>query len=484
MLGPIEIFEALMFLLVTPGLLIPLVDRGMREERSGGYGFLGYLSVAVLLAALILTLTLALELSSLGQRVFAFEDTLLFNRYSAYLGVLVSLGTLLVAVSSIPEVKGWSTAPSFYSLILLTLAGVLAMLFVSDMATLLSAWTLVAVASYVVVGLKKDDPRSLEGAAKYGLMGAASSSLMVLGIAVLVGLTGTSFLPAPLRISGFQRSLILVPLLVLVAPFGFKLGIFPFHAWLPDVYGGVHPLLVSYIAGVVKMAAIAGILRMVLPLVGSTGPQNWLHVLGLLAVLTMTYGNMVALVQKNVQRMMAYSSIAHAGYLLVGFAAVADPLSRVTGLQGVALHLTTYVLAKVGVFVGLAYLIRRGLGTTLEDMRGIGRRMPALSLGIAVLLLNLMGMPPLLGFWSKFTYLFLSVVDAAPWLTLIAILNSGISVGYYAQVLRYMFFKEGGGEAPAERASDPEVAVVVLTAILSVVLGLGLAQPIAEAFGP
>ncbi len=483
MLSPVQIFEALMFLLVTPGLLIPLVDRGRRGERPDGYGFLGYLAVAILVASLALTFALALELSSLNQRIFAFEDTLLFDRYSAYLGVLVSLGTLLVAVASVPEVKGWSTAPSFYSLLLLTLAGVLAMLFVSDMATLLSAWTLVAVASYVVVGLKKDDPRSLEGAAKYGLMGAASSSLMVLGIAVLVGLTGTSFLPESIKISGFQMGLILVTLIVLIASFGFKLGIFPFHAWLPDVYGGVHPLLVSYIAGVVKMAAIAGILRMVLPLVGSTGPQNWLHVWGLLAALTMTYGNMVALVQRNVQRMMAYSSIAHAGYLLVGFAAVADPLSRVTGLQGVALHLTAYVLAKVGVFVGLAYLIRRGLGTTLEDLKGIGRRMPALSLGIAVLLLSLMGMPPLLGFWSKFTYLFLSVVDTAPWLTLIAILNSGISVGYYAQVLRYMFFEEGEAAA-TERATDPEVVVVVLTAILSVVLGLGLAQPVAEAFGP
>ncbi len=484
MLSPAEIFETLMFLLVTPGLLIPLVDRGKRREEPGGYGFLGYLSVAILVVAFALALALALELSSLGQRIFAFEETLLFDRYSAYLGALVSLGTLMVALASIPEVKRWSTAPSFYSLLLLTLAGVLAMLFVSDMATLLSAWTLVAVASYVVVGLKKDDVRSLEGAAKYGLMGAASSSLMVLGIAVLVGLTGTSFLPESIKISGFQMNLILLTLIVLIASFGFKLGIFPFHAWLPDVYGAVHPLLVSYIASVVKMAAIAGLLRIILPLVGSTGPQNWLHVFGLLAVLTMTYGNMVALVQRNVQRMMAYSSIAHAGYLLVGFAAVADPLSRISGLQGVALHLTAYVLAKVGIFIGLAYLIRMGLGTTLEDLKGIGRKMPIFSVGIAVLLLSLMGMPPLLGFWSKFTYLFLSVVDTAPWLTLIAILNSGISVGYYAQILRYMFFEEEAEGAPTERASDPEVIVVLLAAALTIILGLGLAQPIAEAFGP
>lgn len=483
MLDLVELFESLMVLLVIPGLLIPLADRGGGSEDHGRYGLLGYLSVAVLVAALAMSVTLALELSSIPKGVFAFEDTLLLHRYPAYLAALVSLGTLLVAVSSLPEVRNWPTAPSFYSLLLLTLAGVVAILFVSDMATLLSAWTLVAVASYVVVGLRKD-ASSLEGAAKYGLMGAASSSLMVFGVAILVGLTGTSFLPDSIKISGFQMNLILLTLILLIASFGFKLGIFPFHGWLPDVYGGVHPLLVSYIAGVVKMAAIAGILRMVVPLVSSTGPQNWLHIFGLLAVLTMTYGNLVALVQRNVQRIMAYSSIAHAGYLLVGFAAVSDSVSRITGLQGVALHLTAYVLAKVGIFVGLAYMLRRGLGTTLEDMSGVGRRMPVLSLGMTVLILSLMGMPPLLGFWSKFTYLFLSVVDTAPWLALIAVLNSGISVGYYAQIIRYMFFKEGGEGRPAERATDPEVIAVLAAAALTVAMGLGLAQPLASLFGP
>ena len=481
MLDPVTAFEALLLVLVFPGLLIPLLDKGGKGEKKSSLA--GPLAVVILLISLALALVMAFELSRLPEPIYAFEDTMRFDSYSAYLGALVAFGTLLVALASLPEVSPWPTAPSYFSLLLLTLAGVLSMLYVSDSAVLLSAWTIVAVASYVVVGLKKD-ASSLEGAAKYGLMGAASSSLLVFGLAVLVGLTGTSFLPIEFGLPGADMSLLLLCVLLLIAAFGFKLGVFPFHGWLPDVYGGVHPILVSYIAGVVKMAAIAGLLRMVLPL-APTVSHRWLLTLGLFAVLTMTFGNMVALLQRNVQRMMAYSSIAHAGYLLVGFAAAADPLARQVGLQGVALHLTTYVLAKVGIFVALAYLLRKGVGLTLSDLRGMGRRMPVLGIAFSTLLLSLMGMPPLIGFWSKFTYLFYSVVDTAPWLALIGVLNSGISVGYYAQVIRYLYFAgEAPEEAPREELRDPEVCVVVLTALLTLVLGLGLAQPLAEFTGP
>ncbi|HDM92306.1 MAG TPA: NADH-quinone oxidoreductase subunit N [Candidatus Korarchaeota archaeon] len=479
MLDPVATFEALMLILVFPGLLIPLFDKG-RGKKSP---MIGPLSVAILAVSLALALYMAVQLSQLPGPVYAFEATVRFDPYSAYLGALVTFGTLLVALASLPEVRSWPTAPSYFSLLLLALAGVLTMLYVADSAVLLSAWTVVAVASYVVVGLKKD-VRSLEGAAKYGLMGATSSSLLIFGLAVLVGLTGSSALPIEFSLPRADVGLIMLGVLLLLAAFGFKLGMFPFHGWLPDVYGGVHPILVSYIAGVVKMAAIAGLLRMVLPLAPAVGPK-WLLTLGLFSVLTMTFGNMVALVQRNVQRMMAYSSIAHAGYLLVGFAAVIDPLTRQVGLQGVALHLTTYVLAKVGIFVALAYMIRKGVGLTLSDLRGMGRRMPVLGIAFSTLLLSLMGMPPLIGFWSKFTYLFYSVVDTAPWLALIGVLNSGISVGYYAQIIRYLYFAgEAPEDAPREDLKDPALWVVTVTALLTLILGLGLAQPLAEFIGP
>ncbi len=472
MADPATTFEVLMVVLTAPGLILPLLEgRGRRTPAA--------VALATLAAALALSCALAAELTAAGP-VEIFSGAIRLDPYSSYLGLLATLGALLVAGASAPEVGSWPTSYSAYALMLLALAGVHVMVHVADAVTLVAAWALVAVASYVLAGIRKDGA-SLQGAMKYGIMGAVSSSLLIYGLGVAVGLTGTARLAG--LPAGVDPTMAALGILLLVAAFGFKLGVFPFHGWLPDVYGGVHPILVAYIAGVVKMAAVAGLLRVVVPM--APGLASWLPSLALFAVATMTFGNVAALVQGNVQRMMAYSSIAHAGYLLVGLAAASDPAARALGLQGVALHMTTYVLAKVGIFVALAYLVREGVGVGLEDIRGLGRRMPTLGAAVTVLMLSLMGMPPLIGFWSKFTYLFLSVADAAPWLALAGVLNSGVSVGYYAQVIRYMYFAGGPREGmPRERVGDPAVLVAAAAAALTVLLGLGPAQLLAGLLNP
>jgi NADH-quinone oxidoreductase subunit N len=176
----------------------------------------------------------------------------------------------------------------------------------------------------------------------------------------------------------------------------------------------------------------------------------------------------VALLQKNFQRMMAYSTIAHIGYVLVGITAALS-VGRELGLQGVSLHLASYTFAKVGVFVFLAYLLRKGVGHRVEDLRGLSKRCPVLSVAIVVILLNLIGVPPLLGFWSKF-YLFTSVISFAPLLALAAIINSGISVGYYVLPIKYMFLP-GRGKVE-ERLREPDAAVVVFASGLTIAAGL------------
>ena len=462
--NPTLTFEYIFILLVVPGLILPLLD-GRKRARKAGL----YMTICFLLSALAFSIVLTLELLHSQEPVFAFNKALRLDPYSAYLALLVNFGALLVAIASSAEITDWSTALSSYSLMMLALAGVYIMLFVNDASVLLGAWALVAVASYVLAGIKKD-LSSLEGAAKYGIMGAASSSLLVYGLALVLGITGTSQLVFNLNPATTEIRILFLGFILLIASFGFKLGVFPFHGWLPDVYGGIDPILVSYIAGVVKMAGIAGLLRVVVPLHSVLG-QKWLPTMALFSIATMTFGNFVALLQRNVQRMMAYSSIAHAGYILIGFSAIAGPESDLA-FQGIALHLTTYVLAKIGIFVTLAYLIRKGIAPSLEEISGLGRKMPVTSASLTVLILSLMGFPPLLGFWSKFMYLFLSATEVAPWLVLAGVLNSGISVGYYAQVIRYLYFKEPLGEFK-EKKADPEVLIALITALLTIFLGLG-----------
>jgi NADH-quinone oxidoreductase subunit N len=442
------------------GLIIPTIDY-VKGTRTGPY--------LALLATLLATL---INLLMMGKNGTLFDGSLRVDPLSTYISIIASLGAFLVVLASLSQAKDWNTSPSLYSLILLSLLGVYFILYVNDVSVLIAGWALVAVASYAIVGMRKDY-NSLESSAKYALMGVTSSSLMVLGLALVTGTIRTS----SLSLSGnlpTNSSLLVLGILILVAAFGFKMGVVPFQGWLPDVYGGAHPLLVSFVSGVIKLISIGAFIRVLQPLIPLTG-DYWFVAMAVLSIATMFYGNLAALVQKNVQRMMAYSSIAQAGYFLVAFAALSSAASKQIALQGIGLHVTTYVLAKVGVFIGLSYMARKGFDLTLDGLSGAGRKMKLSGSMFAILLFSLMGMPPLIGFWSKFMYIFYSVMELAPWLAFIGIVNSGISVGYYALVLKYMYFANPPEIKAEESSRDPELYVLLITGIMTVILGLGLA---------
>ncbi|MCS7103391.1 MAG: NADH-quinone oxidoreductase subunit N [Candidatus Korarchaeum sp.] len=460
-----EIILALILTLGSPGLLLPLIDYVKRTKLS---------PYVTLLATALAT---ALVTTLIGREATLFNGALRIDPLSTYLSLIATLGSFLVVLASLPQAKDWSTSPSLYSLILLSLLGVYFILYVNDASVLIAAWALVAVASYVIVGIKKDES-SLEASVKYALMGAISSSLLVFGVALVFGITRDSSLSPVSYVSPSLRVILLVGVLLLIAAFGFKMGVVPFHAWLPDVYGGAHPLLVSFVSGVIKLVSIGAFLRVLQPLIEAIG-DYWLVTIAFLSILTMFYGNLAALVQRNVQRMMAYSSIAQAGYFLVAFTALYSATAKELALQAIGLQVTTYVLAKVGIFVGLGYLARKGFDLTLDGLKGVGRTMKLSCSMIAILMFSLMGMPPLIGFWSKFMYVFLSIIDLAPWLALIGIVNSGISVGYYALVIRYMYFANPP-ETSRESLRDPEFYVLLITGLLTIVLGLGLVDQLVK----
>ncbi|MCW3976093.1 MAG: NADH-quinone oxidoreductase subunit N [Candidatus Bathyarchaeota archaeon] len=458
------------------GLLSPTIDYVYIKERAKRISF--YLtSISLIIASATLIFSI---FTYPNQAILVYNGALRVDFYGIFLALIATIGALLVVFAS-SSIKKWSTAPSFYSLLLLGLLGVYYLIFVNDFVLLIAAWALVAVTSYVIAGIRKD-ARSVEGAVKYAIMGALASVLLLFAVANIYSLTGTtnigevisSLSSTDLALTG-HKNVLLLSVLLFISALGFKIGIVPFHGWLPDVYGGVHPIPVSFLAGVVKIAGVAVIIRILFPLASLIG-SIWLLIFALLSIFTMTFGNIVALVQSNVQRMMAYSSIAHVGYILTGVTAISSLslTGKIFGIEfalpGIAIHLLAYSLAKVGIFVGLAFLLRSKIGTTLDDLKGIGRSMPTLSISILILLFSLMGVPPLLGFWGKF-YLFTSVVSIAPWLAFIALINSGLSVGYYAQVIRYMFFMEGE-KGSTEKAMNPEVSVLMIAAILTIVLGI------------
>jgi NADH-quinone oxidoreductase subunit N len=439
-----------------------------------------YLTVIGLVISAI-TLLFAFSMFPIySQRSFlVYDGALKIDFYGVFLAFIATIAAILVVIAS-ASYRDWNTSPSFYSLLILGILGVYYLIFVNDFVLLIAAWALVSVVSYVIAGIRKDIG-SVEGAVKYAIMGVLASVLMLFAVANIYGLANTTNISQVITSLKSSPSLInnqhmlLLGVLLFISAFGFKIGIVPFHGWLPDVYGGVHPISVSFLAGVVKIAGVAVILRILFPLASIIG-NIWLIIFAILSIFSMTFGNIVALIQGNMQRMMAYSSIAHIGYILIGVTAlssttIANGVSSIDfALVGIAVHLFASSVAKVGMFVALAYLLRKKVGVMMDDFKGLGKSMPVLSISLLILLLSLIGVPPLLGFWGKL-YLFTSVVGIAPWLALIAIINSGIAVGYYVQAIRYMFFVEGEGKE-RERVEDYEVIIAMITAVITIIVGI------------
>jgi len=473
-------------LLIGAGITIPLIDQLLAERKRKQVGYL--ISMFSLILVLLLNIPLVLSKEILNNGM------LVVDRFGAVIVVVAIFSALLVLIASANEVRYWSTSTSYYSLIPIALIGIYYISFANDILLIFASWMLTSVASYVIAGLRKDE-NSVEGAIKYSIMGMLSTITMLYAIALLYGVSGTTNLhevASLLKLVDEEKILLAkISLIMFIASLGFKFGVFPFHTWLPDVYGGVHPICVAYLAGVIEILPIVAFVRLLS--VFSTIPilqTTYIFSIFTFSVLTMIFGNIVALIQKNVQRMLAYSTIAHAGYFLVGFTAfgIAKPIlgtsASTLGLQGVTLHLITYILAKTGLFVTLSYVLRRIGSLDLTSIRNLGRILPVTSFSTSILLLSLMGVPPLVGFWSKLL-LFLSVAGEYPLLTLIAALNSGISVAYYIVIIKNMYFTQNSITVKClERIKDVEVIITIVTSLLTVILGLGIAPYIATYITP
>ncbi|MGI0064405.1 MAG: NADH-quinone oxidoreductase subunit N, partial [Nitrosopumilaceae archaeon] len=335
--------------------------------------------------------------------------------------------------------------------------GMVLIAYSTDLVMLLVAWELMSIPTYVLAGFMKKDPSSNEAALKYFLFGALSSAIIIYGISIAYGLTGSTNIAEV--ISGFSKlgpdmtPLALLAVGMFIAGFGFKMGLVPFHMWLPDAYEGAPPTISALLAAGTKKAGFAAALRVI---VMGTAALNmeWTFALGLIAIMTMTVGNLAAIMQKNLTRMLAYSSIGHAGYILIGLSIA--PFSQI-GIQASLFHILNHAVMKGAAFIAAAGIITTLAVSHLDKIRGLGKRMPITSIGLVVSLLALAGVPPLNGFWSKLM-LFGSAIDAgsvvpwAPYLAVAGVLNSALSLAYYGWIIRKMYFEEGESD---KRVKEP-----------------------------
>ena len=373
-----------------------------------------------------------------------------------------------------------------YALLLFSIAGMILLGTGNNLVTLFVGLETMSVALYVLTALVRDDEGAIESGLKYFLLGAFSSGFFLYGIALLYGATGTMYLPVML--DGLARTgatgLFWGGVALLLVGFLFKVSAAPFHMWTPDVYQGAPTPLTGFMATASKASAFAGL---IVVLSSALPQERWQLVVAVVAVITMVVGNVIAFSQRNVKRLLAYSSIAHAGYVLVGLAA-----GTPAGYAGALYYLLVYAVMNVGAFGVMAYLEwdgKEGREQTLDSLAGIGFRRPVLGIVMAFCMLSLLGFPPLAGFFGKL-FVFGPAVEAGlAWLVVIGVLASAVSAAYYLRVLWVMWMKQPeDGAAPVEVGPLPRgaAAALVACAVLLVVLSFTpTLVPFAERFfGP
>jgi NADH-quinone oxidoreductase subunit N len=465
------------------GVIVMMVDAFARREQRW---LTGSLSIVSLLAAFVMSVWLW---TAWPAQRSAFNGMIVLDELRlSFTLIFLIVALLTILISSIWLETEKLPAGEFHSLLLFATSGMMLMASAGDLVIVFLGLEILSIATYVLAGFRRTDIRSNESSLKYFILGSFASAFLLYGIALIYGATATATLPGTTNIATIASRLdqsLYPPLLLagaamLLVGFGFKIATAPFHVWTPDVYEGAPTPVTAFMAAGPKAAGFASFMRVFVfgfPLatavVSTSGYAHkaWLGALAIMAVLTMTVGNVVAIVQNNVKRMLAYSSIAHAGYALVGFVAAGaatTPEDRSAALSAVAFYLLTYAIMNMGAFAVVTLIARRGdLQTNVDDYNGIGFASPVLAFSLSLFLLSLLGMPLTAGFMGKIFVFSSAVKQGYTWLVVIGVLNTAISAYYYLRLIIVMFFRERTGtwELPRLPAS---VAIALLLTIIGV----------------
>ena len=406
---------------------------------------------------------------------------LVIDRFSIFFDGLLCLGGALASLLAGGYLREHEMERGeFYSLLLFSTVGAMMVAAAGDALIVFLGLETMSLGAYALTAFRRTSPRSAEGALKYFLLGSFAAAMLLYGFALLYGATGHTDLAGigeAIRSHSGPQTLVLVGLVLVMVGLVFKVSAVPFHMWAPDAYEGAPTPATTYMAAVVKAGAFAMLLRVMLTCFSEKGLMSWAAgwppVLAWIAVLTMTVANLVAGQQESVKRMLAYSSVAHAGYLLVGVVATAHSVPQAT--SSVLFYLLTYTVSTAGAFGALILCGRKGAeAVSYEDLAGIGRRHPAAALAFSLFLVSLAGIPPTAGFFGKW-FVFRAAIDAGYYvLTIIAFMNSVIGAYYYLRVLVFMYMREPAAGAPmaTPMRSGYVATALVLSAILVLILGI------------
>jgi len=395
-------------------------------------------------------------------------STLLASDWVSILfGLAVLSASFLVGLTATSYMKDSPNISTFYSLLVFSTVGALLLTFATDLLMMFVAWELMSIPSYVLTGFRKKSPESNEASVKYFIISAFASGVLLYGISLIYLLTGSTNFYVILSQTSGNQPIALIALTFVLAGFGIKLAAVPFHMWIPDAYQGAPTIVSSLLSAGTKVATFAPAARIFFILFSSSAYQaDWSITFAVLAVLSMTLGNFAALTQKSVTRILAYSSIGQAGYILIGFAA-----GGVEGLTGSFFHILNYAIMQTGAFLAAAVIISQTGSDDISSFDGIGHRLKVAPVVMTISLLALGGFPPLNGFWSKLVLFYAAINANLGWLAIVAIINSFVSIAFYVRIVKHMYVDKQTGFTTLVESNGFRAALII-AAIVIVVIGI------------
>lgn len=462
-------FSLPLLVIFGTGCLVLLLSAFASDSESN---YAGPITIAAIASAFVIAWQLWPEASGVKLAM------LRFDRLTIVSWLVITISALASAALSFPYLKSRRLpAGEYYALVLFGAFGMGLLVAAADLVTVLLGLEVMSLAAYALTGYKRNQTASLEGAIKYFLTGAFATAFFLMGVAFLIGSAGTTDLSTlanrAIDIAGSEgRAFFLFGAAMAAIGFSFKVAAAPFHAWAPDAYEGAPTPIAAFMATGIKAAAFVAFARFAIA-VAASGGVFWHHMIWGIAVLTMAWGNLAAIRQENLKRMLAYSSIAHAGYVLVIFPSIL--VSPTGALRAIILYLTAYIITTIGAFaVVVAVGVTDAAPATISGVLGLGKKRPWLAAVFTLFLVSLAGIPPTLGFFGKYSLFLAAVHNGDALLVIVAVLASVVSVFYYLRPVVAMYFmSREEGEVTASTAISPAIAAVLALAAMAV-LALGI----------
>ncbi|MDR4498890.1 MAG: NADH-quinone oxidoreductase subunit N [Candidatus Scalindua sp.] len=461
---PFDIKSIAPIILVTiTGIVVLITDVFLKKLPKETLGYFSFL--AVLITGVIIS-------SQLGTTVYSFSNTFVVDDFSIFFNFIFLISTAIVILMSVTYLRQEGiNYGEYYTLILFATVGMMLMAGGADLITIFLGLEIMSISLYVLAGFRRDRLDSNEASLKYFLLGAFSTCFLLYGIALLYGATGTTNINEIgtfiTNNHAYSNPMIIMGTCLLIIGFGFKTASVPFHKWAPDVYQGAPTSVTAFMSAGPKAAAFAVFLRVFL--VSLPGLETkWSVILWVMSVLTMTVGNVVAITQTNIKRMLAYSSIAHAGYVLMAIVTASS-----LGTASILFYLLVYVFMNLGAFAVIMVLGKKGKeNLQIDDYSGLGYKHPVLAITMSIFMFSLAGIPPFAGFMGKF-YIFSSAIKSGYIvLAIIGVINSVISVYYYLRVTVVMYMKQPVREFAPLSLSPFIILALIITIWGTIHLGI------------